>query len=378
VAVWAGRMVDWDAVERLRSKGWDWDRIAADPKVGFHAEEAAGEPGRALRALYYQRRSKSQRRPSKPEGGGGKASDMDLKPPWTLARVGWILVPLAAIWFVAAYLSPSPVGTYFPAIPYVGLILAGSGFILAFGLLRTDERWSRVMRTSAIVGIVLGLVVVGSFTLVSTLNMCPSLQPISGSEPQGWEKASGSWTANGQPVFFFAGSIACPYCGASSWAMYYALAAFGTWSGTTLGHSNPGDIAANGIPEVQFPGASYTSQYISVDILEGDVDTQISVPTASSCVEQAYISAYDTSGSIPFNVINGQYVHVGTLVDPTSIESYTPQEVNGQILNQSAPAWGAVSPAMYMIEAYLVKADGGVPHGIATDPNVAPLVAQIT
>jgi hypothetical protein len=372
-------MVDWDAVEKLRSKGWDWDRIAEDPKVGFHAEEAAGEPGRALRALYYQRRSKSKRRPGKTEGASGKSMDDDLKPPWNLARIGWILVPLAAIWFVAAYLSPSPVGTYFPAIPYVGLILAVAGFILAFGLLRTDERWSKVMRNSAVVGVVLGLVIVGGFALVAEINGCPSLPPISGSEPQGWEKAStAAWTSGGAPVFFFAGSIACPYCGGSSWAMYYALKAFGSWSGTTLGHSNPGDVAANGIPEVQFPDATLSSQYVSWNVLEGNVDTQITIPPANSCFQQAYISAYDTGGSIPFIVINGQYVHVGTLVDPTSLEGYTPQQINGQMLNQSQPAWGAVSPSMYMIEAFIVHSNGGVPGNVAHDPNVAPLVAQIT
>ncbi len=372
-------MVDWDAVERLRSKGWDWDRIAADPKVGFHAEEAAGEPGRALRALYYQRRSKSQRRPSKsPDGSGAKTGDADLKPPWSLARIGYILVPLAAIWFVAAYAFPSPVGTYFPAIPYIGLILAVCGFVLAWGLLRTDERWSKVMRTSVISGVVIGLVIVGSFALVAEVNNCPTLSPISGSEPQGWERASApAWTSNGVPVFFFAGSEACPYCSASSWAMYFALERFGTITGTQLFHSNPGDTPSN-IPEIVLANAQIQSQYVALDILEGQVDTTITIPPASSCTQQAYMSAYDTGGSIPFNTINGQYVHVGTLVDPTQLEGYTPQEINGQMLNQSEPAWGAVSPAMYMMEAFIVKANGGLPTSVAQDPNVAPLLAQIT
>jgi hypothetical protein len=41
-------MVDWDRVEQLRSKGWDWERIAADPKVGFHPEASVhDEIGRA-------------------------------------------------------------------------------------------------------------------------------------------------------------------------------------------------------------------------------------------------------------------------------------------------------------------------------------------
>ncbi|HXQ93738.1 MAG TPA: DUF929 family protein [Thermoplasmata archaeon] len=371
-------MVDWDAVEKLRSKGWDWDRIAADPKVGFHAEEAAGEPGRALRALYYQRRSKGQRRPSKSENGSGKATETDQKEPWSLARIGYILVPVAAIWFVAAYLYPSPVGTYFPAIPWIGLILAVTGFVLAFGLLRTDERWSKVMRTSVIGGIVIGLILVGGLTLVAEINGCPTLPPISGSEPQGWEKANtAAWTSGGTPVFFFLGSEACPYCSASSWAMWKALAAFGPVTGITLFHSNPNDNPPS-VPEVVLASASVQSQYVSFSVLEGTDDSTITIPPASSCVQQAYTSAYDTGGSIPFVVINGQYVHVGTLVDPTALTSYSPQQVQGQVLNASGPAWDAISPATYMMEAYLVKANGGQPANIADNTNVAPLLAQIT
>jgi Domain of unknown function (DUF929) len=371
-------MVDWDAVERDRSRGWDWDRIADDPKVGFHAEEGAGEPGRALRALYYQRRSKSQRRPGKSDSGSGKGIDADTKTPWNLARIGYFLVPLAGIWFVLAYLYPSPVGTYLPAIPWIGLILAIFAFVLFFGLLRTEERWSRVMRNSVIGGVVVGLVLTGGFTLVAELNNCPTLSPISGSEPQGWERSSApGWTQGGAPVFFFVGSIACPYCSASSWAMYLAMQRFGTVTGISFGHSNPGDTPAS-IPEVILANAQVSSQYVAFVVLEGTVDTQITIPPAGSCTQQAYISAYDTGGSIPFNVINGQYVHVGTMVDPTAIQQYSPQQVLGQLQNQSGPAWNAISPAMYMIEAFIVKANGGVPMNVAQDPNVAPLLSQIT
>jgi hypothetical protein len=48
----------------------------------------------------------------------------------------------------------------------------------------------------------------------------PGCQPLSTAtspEPMGWEKVSDpAWTAHGAPVLFFAGSIACPYCDAST------------------------------------------------------------------------------------------------------------------------------------------------------------------
>jgi hypothetical protein len=141
--------------------------------------------------------------------------------------------------------------------------------------------------------------------------------------------------------------------------------------------SNPGDTPPS-IPGVNLVEVNFTSAYLSFDPLIGSVDTTITLPAASSCSQQFYISAYDTGGSIPFIAIDGQYLYVGTLVDPTALEGYTPQQIWGQLLNETQPAWGAISPSMYMIEALVVKSNVGQPTSVATNPNVAALLAQIT
>ena len=74
-------MVDWDLVDKRRAKGWDWDRIAADPKVGFHAE-AVRRRARTRRSgsLYYQRRSKAKRLSgdsNSPQAGGKRRRPPD-------------------------------------------------------------------------------------------------------------------------------------------------------------------------------------------------------------------------------------------------------------------------------------------------------------
>lgn len=51
------RMTDWERVEELRSRGVSWDKVAGDRKARFHPPPGAN-PGRALRALYSQRRSR--------------------------------------------------------------------------------------------------------------------------------------------------------------------------------------------------------------------------------------------------------------------------------------------------------------------------------
>ncbi|HTT25777.1 MAG TPA: DUF929 family protein, partial [Thermoplasmata archaeon] len=183
---------------------------------------------------------------------------------------------------------------------------------------------------------------------------------------------------------FFYGSIACPYCSASSWAMAGALKAFGTLSGTTTGTSNPSDVYPN-TPEVEFPNAALVSQYVAMKIYEGNDPTQITTPSLGSCQLQAYVTTYDAGGTIPFLVIGGTYVHASvSLVNPQSLvnastnQPYTPQQVQSQVDAQSGPAWDAIAPAQWTIEALLVKANGGQgPSGVTSNPNVQSLLAQI-
>ncbi|MFI5412996.1 MAG: DUF929 family protein [Candidatus Lutacidiplasmatales archaeon] len=368
-------MVDWDLVERRRSKGWSWDRIAEDPKVDFHADDAAGEPGRALRALYYQRKSKSRRRSGSSEGAEGGATDPERR--WSLERIGAILVPLFGVWFVLALLIPSPVGTFLPAIPYLVLLTLAAVGIFAFALLRSANRWTTTIRNSLAIGVVLGLVLAGIFGVSALVSGCPTLTGATTGEPGSFQKANDpAWTVNGATVFFFYGSTACPFCSASSWAMEVALRAFGTLSGTSYDRSNPGDQYPR-TPEVVLSGATLQSPYVDLQVAESTNDNQITSAPTSGCYQSAYLSTYDALGTIPFIVIGGPYLHIGALVSPATLAGLTAPQVQGQIDNQSGAAWNAISPAAYLLEAFIVKTDGGQPASVANNPSVASLLRQI-
>jgi hypothetical protein len=378
-------MVDWDQVERLRGKGWDWSRIAEDDRVGFTAESTGGDAGRQLRTLYYQRRSKVQRRSADGKSDKNSEGGADPNRPPTLLRIGYVLVPLFAIWTVLALAIPSPVGVYVPGLDLAILTIIAV-LVLLFALFRSPIKWESALRTPLVIGVVLGLVAAGTVTLVAISQNCPTLTANSSSaEPNGWARYSNpAWTDGGAPVFFFYGSIACPYCSASSWAMSYALMQFGTMSGTQLGHSNPDDTPAS-IPEVDMSGASLVSQYVNMKVYEGTDDNQITTPTLGSCSLQAYVTTYDSTGTIPFVVIGGTYVHSGaSLVNPYSLENsttgqpYTPQEVQSQVDAQNGPAWNAIAPAEWTIEAILIKLNGGQgPSGVTGDSNVQAILSQL-
>jgi hypothetical protein len=372
----AARMVDWELVERRRSKGWGWDRIAEDPKVGFHADDTAGDPGRALRALYYQRKSKTKRRSSS-SGADGSKVDGEPGSGWSLERVAAIVAPLLVVWFVIAFFIPSPVGTYLPAIPDLVIVMLLAVGLLAFALLRSAERWTPAIRNGVVAGVVLGVVFAGAFGVAALVSGCPTLTSQTTGEPGSFSKANNAlWADSGAPVFFFYGSAACPYCSASSWAMVVALEQFGTLSGVYQDHSSPTDVYPN-TPELVLSNAALQSKWVSMHIAESTSDTTITPAATTGCVESAYVSTYDNVGSIPYVVIGGQYLHVGAMVNPASLQGMSATQVQSQVSNQSGAAWNAISPTAYLLEAFIVKANGGQPASVATNPSVAPLLAQI-
>jgi hypothetical protein len=389
-------MVDWDRVEQLRSKGWDWERIAADDRVGFHPDASVRDEGRALRALYHRHRSREGRRdvaPARPP----KKDDTGRERRWTLPRIGYLLMPILGIWALLAYLAPSPVGVLLPAVPWLAIGFAVAAFILLFGLLRTHERrWTPIFRSALITGIVLGLVIAGLVGLTSYVLGCPFLPPsstLAGQPGPGWAKASVSpWQDGGRPVVYFYGASWCPFCSASSWAVYKALSEFGSVTGYSLGFSSLGDVSP-GTPEVVLAGASVASSTISFRVSEDTSGTEGSFPGTSDCIEQAYVGAY-SGGSIPFVVLNGQYIHGGsTLVNPADLASYNYDTTGGsgastmlsQVQSENGTGWSVVSTQAWWIMAFLTVASGSsVPtlasqyHWSGTTQNeVASYVSQL-
>jgi thiol-disulfide isomerase/thioredoxin len=375
-------MVDWDRVEQLRSKGWDWDRIAADPKVGFHPDASVHDEGRALRGLYHRQRSRDGRKSREtptPRASKKEAEITERK--WNLPRIGYLLTPLFGIWFLLAYLAPSPVGLLLPAIPWLAIGLAAAAFLLLFGLLRTQgKRWTPVFRTTLITGILLGVVVSASVGVTGVVLGCPYLPPastLSSTAAPGWSHANvGAWQESGKPVLYFYGASWCPYCSAGSWTIYKALSDFGsvTGAGSALGFSSLSDTAP-GTPEIILADIGYSSSSISFVVTEDTSGVDETFPGTTNCVEQAYVGAYG-GGAIPFVVINGQYIHALTpIISPTDLGSWSYSNTGGtgastvlqQVNAENGSAWSAVSGQAWWIMALLVKSTGDSVSSLATE-----------
>lgn len=367
-------MVDWEAVERLRGRGWEWGRIASDPSVGFGPEDDS-DPGATLRARYY-RRSRSPGASTAdgtvPDPAGTQPTRRDR-----LVRAGFLLAPLFGVWALLAEVAPSPVGAYLPAVPILGLVFAGTGILLLLGLRHRTDRWTPVHRRALVFGVVLGLAVAGTLGGVAYAEGCPYLTPLTSGEPGSWVRAANPmWESGGAPVLFFYGSVACPYCSASSWAIEAALIKFGSLTGTSFGQSSSSDVFP-GTPEVVLAAAQYHGSYVALDAREGTDFSQITTPAPGACIEQGYLSAYDPFGTIPFVAVGGVFVHLSTLVDPGALAGVPPSSLQGQVLNESGPQWGAIAPAAFLLMAFLVHLNGGQPAAVAQLPPVAADLSTI-
>lgn len=370
-------MVDWDRVEELKGKGLDWNRIAADPKVAFHPDSSVKQAGPALRRLYYRRQSRAGREaPITPS----KKVDPSVERKWSLARAGYLLTPILGIWFIVAYLAPSPVGLVLGAIPWLALGLAIAVIILAVGLLRASKRWSKVFRSTLVWGVVGGLAIAGVIGLAGSLIFgCPYLPPASSLTTQSasgqpsqsvpaWQTGSiPAWQDGGKPIVYFYGATWCPYCSAASWSIWKALTEFSTSvTNVQTGFSSLTDTAP-GTPEIILANAVVTSSSISFKVTEDTSGVDGSFPGTANCYQQAYVSAY-SGGGIPFVVINGNIIHAGQINPPGNLADYnyasTAPSHDGatmmqqQVTNESGTGWAEVSFQAYWIMAFIAHALG--------------------
>jgi len=380
-------VTDWNRVNRLRAKGYDWKSIAADPKVGFTASGDVGDPGRALKALYLSRKSHASRRAKSgdgEDGGGSTAAKGSRRWGGRLEVLGIGLVIGGAAWLAAALAFPS-VAVLLPALPpkfpdillvvVVGLALLAVPLVL--GLAPLGDHWKQGVAA----GVGLAVILAGGAGLFVIESGIPNLSANTSPAPGvGWEKAPNPlWQSGGKPVVFFYGSEACPYCSASSWAIERALAAFGTVSGIGYASSNPGDAYPN-TPEIALASSSLQSAYLTWDVKEGSDTSAISEPPIS-LTEQAYLNAY--ANGIPFVVVGGSYIHIGTIVNPQVLQGQTATAVAQSLSNANPndPVYSAIQSQVVFLEAYMAKAcqNAGItpPSSVTSDSSVASVMAQI-
>ncbi|MFI5418059.1 MAG: DUF929 family protein [Candidatus Lutacidiplasmatales archaeon] len=237
-----------------------------------------------------------------------------------------------------------------------------------------------------------GLIVLGALWAGGILSINPGapspgpagLTNVSRAEPgNGWVGYSNPvWTSSNKPVVFSYGSIACPYCAASSWPLREALKAFGIFFDSGYSTSSSFDVYPN-TPGTTLGNSTFNGNSLSWDPKEATDPSTITLP-ALSPLEQTYVHVYDPIAEIPFLVIGGVYAHGGTLVNPSILSGFTPYQVSNIMagLETNATVYGAIHSAATYIEAFMEKAcelaGTPVPAAVSSDSSVQAIFNSIT
>lgn len=255
--------------------------------------------------------------------------------------------------------------------------------------------WWRSSVTLVVVGVLLAAGVGGALVIPKVLSGLHSSSPscsygsnAGGANYTGWFATNATCPPapnNGVPAFVYVGSIACPYCAASSWAIYGAVVNFSTsHSGQVWGTSDPNDVYPD-TPEVDLDHFNASGPYLDWQGFVGTDPDQVEIPSLPSPVSN-YFTSVDPEGAIPFVLIGGEFAHTDTLVPPADLQStsglpITPEQVNANLTDYStcypygSSVCESILGAQFWMEAYLWKMDAmmGItaPAAVTSNPYVA-------
>lgn len=192
------------------------------------------------------------------------------------------------------------------------------------------------------------------------------IKPVSGTPLTG---------SSGMPLIFYFGAEYCPYCAAERWPMIVALSRFGTFSGLKTTTSSSSDVYPN-TPTFTFHGATFTSRHIDFQAVETRDRNQspLETPTAS---QQALVSKYDTSGSIPFVDMGNRFAFAGAMYLPDVLGGMSWQAIADSLAQPDSPQARAVLGSANLITAALCLMTADQPSSVCTSPSIQAIEKKL-
>jgi len=151
---------------------------------------------------------------------------------------------------------------------------------------------------------------------------------------------------DGRPAAIFIGGEFCPLCASERWAIVMAFSRFGTFSGLKETTSSPWDQDPS-TPTFSFYGASYTSRYVTLLMVErqgndtsgpGTRRTLEPLTPLESTLWARYERAFRQVDSFPFLDVGNRVFVVSASYDPAVLAGLTSGEVATRLATPSAPA----------------------------------------
>jgi hypothetical protein len=153
------------------------------------------------------------------------------------------------------------------------------------------------------------------------------------------------------------GASFCPYCASERWAIVRALYNFGSWQGLIETTSAEHDEKYLSIATLDFSRAKYTSDY--VDFIGRETADRNFEPL-QELTEKDYeiIDTFNPDQIIPFLLIDGQFMQVGSGYSPQLLEGMDHTKVMTEIENSASLLGNAIKTETDNITAFICESIG--------------------
>lgn len=180
---------------------------------------------------------------------------------------------------------------------------------------------------------------------------------------------------NGHPEVFYMGADYCPYCAAERWPMIIALSQFGTFSGLQTTSSSSTDVYPN-TPTFTFRSATFTSQYVDFVSVETTDRNQNPLQSPTSA-QQALVTKYDTSGSIPFVDFGNRYAFDGATYLPDVLSGMSWQAVADSLAQSSSAQAKAILGSANLITAAICRLTADQPATVCSSSSIQAIEQKL-
>jgi thiol-disulfide isomerase/thioredoxin len=162
---------------------------------------------------------------------------------------------------------------------------------------------------------------------------------------------------SGKTLIFFMGAGFCPFCASERWAIVSALTNFGSWQGLVETTSADHDEKYLNIPTVNFVAAKYTSEYLE---FVGRETADRNFEPLQELDERDYeiVDTFNPNQMIPFLLIDGQFMQVGSGYSPQLLEGMSHAKVKEGVQNPASTLGRAIRIEADNITALICKSIG--------------------
>jgi thiol-disulfide isomerase/thioredoxin len=178
---------------------------------------------------------------------------------------------------------------------------------------------------------------------------------------------------SGKLFVFFIGAEYCPYCAAERWAIVRSLQKFGQWNGLEQTISAARDEPFLNLPTYDFTKASYTSSHI--EFVAREIKDRDFKPLQKLLkTEEKLIRKFDPKKEIPFLLIAGRFMQIGSGFTPKIFIGHTFRQTETELKKIESEIRKTIDDEANIISALFCVS--GLPPELCKETGTAELVAQ--